>query len=440
MKYASLFKAIGCSSLLLSLQAVQAQTSVTVYGNIDVAVDRTTKAEGNVQGTFFGLNGTTPIPNSVASPKSTTVRLTPSLSSQSFWGLKGTEDLGGGYRANFTVEGGFNTDNGTLTNDGRIFGRQAFVGLLTPGGEFRAGRQASPMLMSYYLTSTERLGTTDLMGAGIVVNTLQTYQDNVLSYIVKKGGVLGALSYSPNAGVPNAVSGARSVATSAAPAATAATGQILGGLTSGTETVDRRGQTFGAMLSYIADDLTLAGSLHRTKMDVPVGIPTAAGSFVPLFNVRNYSGAMAGVKYRIARTDTTLATIVHYGEFDMNGGVDPRVRTIAVGVRQPFGAFSVGLQYFDQRFTNFTRGKDSGLMLGLEYQLSKRTALYSRIGYVKDDRGDTVRGGVTPLPISGGPATVLVPFGSTEIPTFSGAGNNMDARTAIASVGIRHSF
>ncbi|EIF30490.1 outer membrane protein (porin) [Burkholderia sp. Ch1-1] len=45
------------------------------------------------------------------------------------WGLRGTEDLGGGLSAIFDLEGGFNLNTGATGNGGAIFGRQAWVGL-----------------------------------------------------------------------------------------------------------------------------------------------------------------------------------------------------------------------------------------------------------------------------------------------------------------------
>lgn len=62
------------------------------------------------------------------------------------WGIRGTEDLGGGLKAIFTLENGFNINNGALAQGGRLFGRQAFVGLtsdhygtLTFGRQYDAG-------------------------------------------------------------------------------------------------------------------------------------------------------------------------------------------------------------------------------------------------------------------------------------------------------------
>jgi general bacterial porin, GBP family len=62
------------------------------------------------------------------------------------WGLRGTEDLGGGTTAVFTLESGFSIMDGTLGQGGREFGRQAYVGL-TNGkwGTLTMGRQYSPL-------------------------------------------------------------------------------------------------------------------------------------------------------------------------------------------------------------------------------------------------------------------------------------------------------
>ena len=47
-------------------------------------------------------------------------------------GLEGTEELGDGYSAVFTFESGFNVRGGDLGQGGRLFGRQAFVGIKSP--------------------------------------------------------------------------------------------------------------------------------------------------------------------------------------------------------------------------------------------------------------------------------------------------------------------
>jgi predicted porin len=57
------------------------------------------------------------------------------------WGLRGTEDLGGGLAANFVIENGFDVNTGKLGQGGLEFGRQAFVGLSSNYGSVTLGRQ-----------------------------------------------------------------------------------------------------------------------------------------------------------------------------------------------------------------------------------------------------------------------------------------------------------
>ncbi len=60
------------------------------------------------------------------------------------WGFRGSEDMGGGLRAGFVLEGGFNIDSGQLGQGNRIFGRKALLNLSTPWGGIEAGRDYAP--------------------------------------------------------------------------------------------------------------------------------------------------------------------------------------------------------------------------------------------------------------------------------------------------------
>lgn len=57
------------------------------------------------------------------------------------WGLRGSEDIGGGMSVIFALENGFNIFNGRLGQGGDMFGRKAYVGLSSPYGTITAGRQ-----------------------------------------------------------------------------------------------------------------------------------------------------------------------------------------------------------------------------------------------------------------------------------------------------------
>jgi predicted porin len=61
--------------------------------------------------------------------------------------LKGEEDLGGGLKAIFQLENGFDPGTGKLNQGGREFGRQAFVGLTRDQwGTVTLGRQYDPLV------------------------------------------------------------------------------------------------------------------------------------------------------------------------------------------------------------------------------------------------------------------------------------------------------
>lgn len=111
--------------------SAQAQSSVTLYGLIDEGVNYITSvqvAQGSSQH---------PLGRSLFSISDGVGR----GFGGSRWGLKGSEDLGGGLYAIFTLENGFDITNGTLGQGGAEFGRQAFVGLKGQFGQITAGRQ-----------------------------------------------------------------------------------------------------------------------------------------------------------------------------------------------------------------------------------------------------------------------------------------------------------
>ncbi|WP_116135669.1 porin [Trinickia diaoshuihuensis] len=117
-----------------------AQSSVTLYGLIDAGITYTNNQGGAHawQETSGSVNG-------------------------SRWGLRGAEDLGGGLKAIFTLENGFSINNGTLRQNGREFGRQAFVGLSSEQfGSLTLGRQYDDVVQylgPLALTGTQYGGT-----------------------------------------------------------------------------------------------------------------------------------------------------------------------------------------------------------------------------------------------------------------------------------------
>jgi predicted porin len=118
----------GSIALITTSSAAHADSSVTLYGVLDAGLLYTSKTPG--------ANGQ----NAGSSLSFENAGYLPSL-----FGLKGHEDLGGGYSANFQLESGISLANGGFDNNlaGSFFGRQSWVGLNTPYGEVRAGVQFS---------------------------------------------------------------------------------------------------------------------------------------------------------------------------------------------------------------------------------------------------------------------------------------------------------
>jgi predicted porin len=65
----------------------------------------------------------------------------------SLWGMKGTEDLGGGLSANFNLESDAVLNNGQTHSSG-LFRRAAWVGISGPWGSTQIGRQPNPFVES----------------------------------------------------------------------------------------------------------------------------------------------------------------------------------------------------------------------------------------------------------------------------------------------------
>ena len=123
--------------------AVHAQSAITLYGLIDMSVMHTSNiTSGSSHGSLWhpvsaNING-------------------------SRFGLRGTEDLGGGIKAVFVLENGFNVETGKFTEDGRLFGRQAYVGLGSDRfGTLALGRQY--YAITDYITPLS--GVADTFGA-----------------------------------------------------------------------------------------------------------------------------------------------------------------------------------------------------------------------------------------------------------------------------------
>ena len=306
-------KLVALAVSAVAAGAVSAQTAnVTLYGVIDtyVASER------------VSAQGTTP-------STSVTVLNAGGLSG-SRWGLRGSESLGGGMNAIFTLENGFDSSTGGLNQGGRLFGRRAFVGLNGGFGQVQVGRDYSPNFW-VMLNSDDTYGG-GLTGFSAVANLGQFYantlrQDNQLQYITPNMGGLTAR-------------------------AAWAFGEVAGGT--------NRGRTFGANVEYkngpiyagvgFSDLKDAAGSASRKQFIIGASY--------------NFGVAYVGATYMENKSETGSKT-----------------KPLAVSVTVPFGASRVGLQVAQSK-NGSAKASTFGLML--ENDLSKRTTAYAVAGQAKN--------------------------------------------------------
>lgn len=149
-----------------------AQSSVTLYGIVDATMVYTNNQKG-----------------------SSNLQEQSGKAAGSRWGLKGVEDLGGGASAVFTLENGFRVTDGALGQGGRMFGRQAFVGLSRKDiGTITFGRQYDPLadLVAGYAGSgfwspATHIGDNDNLNQTFRINNAVKFRSDVFAGVTVDG-------------------------------------------------------------------------------------------------------------------------------------------------------------------------------------------------------------------------------------------------------------
>lgn len=165
-------KKIVAISALLASGAVFAQSSVTLYGIADINLASREDAAGD-----------------------RTTQLNSSGIYESRIGFKGSEDLGGGLKANFQLEHGFALDAGTATV-GQAFSRQSWVGLSGSFGELKAGKTWTAFDDISGATQAAKNSMFAPNGGVWLTGSYKDNPNNGLYYATPTfGGVSGAVSY-----------------------------------------------------------------------------------------------------------------------------------------------------------------------------------------------------------------------------------------------------
>jgi predicted porin len=324
----SMKKSLVAIAALAAATGAFAQSSVTLYGVADIWLGNlktTTNTAGVTTGVGRNLMGSGGI-------------------NGSRFGLRGTEDLGGGLKANFLFENGFNLDNGSAAQNGLLFGRQAFAGLSGGFGEVRLGRQ--------YTAYDDARGGSDLQGHSSFSATVgaaggawalgrdYTFRaDNTIRYSTPNfGGFTAAVSYS---------------------------------LGENKTTVNSAGGVLALHAAYNNGPISAFVAHQQEKSSTAVGAAPV--------NLLNGGFAVAGTK----ETHTLISGAYDLGVVKLraayNQSKDNQVggasadKEATFGVSAPLGPVSIAAELATMK-NNAVKGRSIGVQA--QYNLSKRTFAY----------------------------------------------------------------
>lgn len=342
--------------------------NVQLYGAIDTGIEVVNHANAEE--------------NSVIRMPSVTSGLMPSR-----WGMRGTEDLGGGLKALFTLESGFGSESGTLNQGARLFGRQAWVALASRWGQFTLGRQ--------YNATLAVLGDAGVMGPAVYgLGSLDSYlsntrSDNAIGYrgtygTVAAGALTTVLTYSFG----------RDVSATGGPAATNCAGERAGD--------GKACRQVTAALKYDTQGGGVAIGYDQFR-----GGPAAAGGLTSS-----------------DRSDTRqlVTGYVLLGPVKLAGGWIGR--TTRAAIKSDSDILYVGASYpmtlqltldaeVGRLRTSLNDGRSTLATARATYALSKRTAIYGIGGFIDNNPGAN-------LSVSGGQPLTNLPNGVNQLGVMAG--------------------
>jgi general bacterial porin, GBP family len=330
------------AAMLCAAGGAAAQSSVTLYGVVDVF------------GQYLNNGGTS------------SVSMRSGGNTGSMFGLKGSEDLGGGLKAIFDVENGFNVNNGSFFADSTaMFYRQSWVGLTNDKyGQLTFGRQYQPSFWVVYPADPFRADEALAPAASAVL----TPDRNTLSTQNMSGRTSNSIFYrSPTMGGFQvlAMYGLSATVTQPVP------------------------QTTGNMLDVAASYTGYGFYAGFGYQKMHPGTATIASLPAPLtlLSTEHFTGALA---YRIGIVN--LQALYVYSK-----PADPAAHSLAAlaGTYHPYSIASIGATIqatpadtvevaIQERNARGVHDNTPAFQVGYDHSLSKRTSVYARAGYMKN--------------------------------------------------------
>jgi len=300
--------------------AASAQTNVTIYGVADVGLQRIDTTATSAR---WGIDS--------------------GIQSGSRIGFRGTEDLGGGLSAIFTLENGYAIDTGALGQGGLLFGRQAWVGLSSGIGAIKFGRQYTPIHTALDSIDPFATGITgDGSGIEAVFRPYGIRMNNTVNFGTTLAGFNAQVAYG--------------------------FGEVAGSTS--------RGSQLGASVGYANGPINAVFAYHDQNTVSAAGADTGDGRTAMLGATYDFRVVKAHAAYADNRDESATGTRLG------------RSRDAMLGVSVPLGAGTVIASYVrhDDRFGAGTADADYW-GLGYTHSLSKRTNLYTSYSRIKNDAG-----------------------------------------------------
>ncbi len=344
-------KTLIAGAALAALAGFAQAQSVTLFGIVDAGVEYQSKVA-----TTTGDDSRVSMNNGGIAP--------------SIWGMRGSEDLGGGLKAVFNLEGDFSSDTGGSRGLGNIsnglFGRQANVGLSGDFGTVLLGRQYSPAILAEL--STDPRGYRESFSSLLPYALTQNPAGNDLGGSNNGAGIFNsnAISYTNSFG-PVTVRAAYGL------------GEVAG------ETSDK---------STVAVGVSYSGPVvvSLTYQQVKSSVTTVDIDPDPLVTV-NVTGDQAeskryGIGLAVPFGDFTFKALYAKAEADFVDGTKISDSDyFGVGVNWNWNPQNTLIAAFYMGDDDKFDGKTKDFVLSNDYALSKRTTLYAQLVYSDIDDG-----------------------------------------------------
>ena len=307
---------LALAALTAFAGAASAQSSVTLFGIVDLSV------------------------NSVKNGNLSQKLLSSDQLNSNRIGFRGTEDLGGGMRAGFWIEGGMAPDTG---GTGQTWTRRSTVSLMGGFGEIRLGRDYTPtfLVRGFDPFGTNGMGSELNLEGGSVnplgsgATTLVRASNSVGYHLPAMGGVYG------NAMVA------------------AGEGGVAGN------------KYVGARLGYAGGPVNVAVAFGKTYKEGAM--------------LADFKDTIFGASYNLGFMNVMFM-------YDKTAYSTRDQKKMLLGLTVPFGASTLKASYINAKGAQGTSATDfdaKQFAFGYQYDLSKRTAIYATVSSLNNDGNAT---------------------------------------------------